>query len=94
MVHLSKAAMVIGATAFVSISIAGAAQAQTQAQSGFQRSTPKHWTYEIKNGKRVPKANRVTNPDGSWREEVTRGGCVTVTERTALGEIRQTRRCG
>ena len=36
------------------------------------QQTPKGWSYEIKDGKRVPKGNRVTNPDGSWREEVAR----------------------
>ena len=37
------------------------------------QQTPKGWNYEIKDGKRVPKGNRVTNPDGSWREEVKPG---------------------
>jgi hypothetical protein len=41
----------------------------------------------------VPKGNRVTNPDGSWREEVRQGNCVTVKERSASGEYKETRQC-
>lgn len=55
--------------------------------------TPKSWNYEIKDGKRVPKANRVTNADGSWREEIRQGKCITIKEKTATGEYRETRRC-
>jgi len=63
----------------------GAAQSQ---------STPRGWNYEIRDGKRVPKSgDRVTKPDGSWREEVKQGNCVTVKERTASGEYKETRQC-
>ena len=55
--------------------------------------TPKGWNYEIRDGKRVPKSNRVTNPDGSWREEVRQGSCVTVKEKSASGEYKETRQC-
>jgi hypothetical protein len=56
--------------------------------------TPKGWNYEIRNGQRVPKAgNRVTQPDGSWREEVKQGNCVTVKEKSASGEYKETRQC-
>jgi hypothetical protein len=42
----------------------------------------------------VPKAgNRVSNPDGSWREEVKQGNCVTIKERSATGEYKETRQC-
>ena len=68
----------------------GASMASAQAQS---QQTPKGWSYEIKDGKRVPKGNRVTNADGSWREEVRQGSCVTVKEKTATGEYKETRRC-
>ena len=69
----------------------GAAQ---PAIAAFQdRSTPKDWSYEIKDGKRVPKASRVTNPDGSWREETRQGKCVTIKEKSAAGEVKVTRRC-
>jgi len=41
----------------------------------------------------VPKGNRVTNPDGSWREELKQGNCVTIKERSAAGEYKETRQC-
>ena len=56
-------------------------------------STPRNWNYEIKDGKRVPKSNRVTNADGSWREESKQGNCITVKERSASGEYKETRQC-
>ena len=62
------------------------AQADTQA-------TPKNFNYVIKDGKRVPKSNRVTNADGSWREETRVGSCTTVKESSAAGEIKITRKC-
>ncbi|MEO5774410.1 MAG: hypothetical protein ABIQ32_09885 [Sphingomicrobium sp.] len=82
-----KAALIgciaLGATAgFAAMASAQAAQ-----------STPKGWNYEIRDGKRVPKSERVTNADGSWREESRQGNCVTVKERTATGEYKETRRC-
>ena len=77
-------AVVAAATA--GIATAAFAQAQTQ-------QTPKNWSYEIKDGKRVPKGNRVTNPDGSWREEVRQGNCITIKERSATGEYKETRQC-
>ena len=68
----------------------GAAAAPPQDQS-----TPRGFNYEIKDGKRVPKGgNRVTNPDGSWREEVRQGNCVTIKEMSAAGEYKETRQCG
>ena len=57
------------------------------------QSLPKNWNYEIKGGKRVPKAERVTNPDGSWREQVRQGKCITVKEKSPTGEYKETRRC-
>lgn len=57
-------------------------------------STPSNWNYEIRNGQRVPKAsNRVVAPDGSWREEIRQGSCVTVKEHSAAGEYKETRSC-
>ena len=82
-------ALTIGAAACVAAAgFASAASAQAQNQQ-----TPKGWNYEIRDGKRVPKANRVTNADGSWREEVRQGNCVTVKERSATGEYKETRQC-
>ena len=84
----AKRALVLGVIALAATAgYATVASAQSQ-------QTPKGWSYEIKDGKRVPKAgNRVTNPDGSWREEVRQGNCVTVKERSAQGEYKETRQC-
>jgi Spy/CpxP family protein refolding chaperone len=80
-------AVALGATA----AYAAAAPAQNQNQPSAQ--TPKDWSYDIKNGQRVPKGSRVTNADGSWREEVKQGNCVTVKEKSATGEYKETRQC-
>jgi len=82
--------LIIGAVAIVAAGgLATAAYAQDQG-----RSTPKGWNYTIdKDGRRVPKGNRVTNPDGSWREELKQGNCVTIKERSASGEYKETRQC-
>jgi hypothetical protein len=79
----------ISAALFVSANgLAGVAFAQAQPP------TPKGWSYTLdKNGQRVPKGNRVTNPDGSWREEVRQGNCVTIKEKSATGEYKETRQC-
>ncbi|MBA2635414.1 MAG: hypothetical protein H0U83_01785 [Sphingomonas sp.] len=57
------------------------------------RATPKGWNYEIKDGKRVPKADRQTSADGSWREEIRQGKCVTLKEKSSTGEYKESRRC-
>jgi hypothetical protein len=75
------------------IALVAAAGYATVANAQSQPSTPKGWNYEIKNGQRVPKGNRVTNPDGSWREEVRQGNCVTVKEKSKTGEYKETRQC-
>jgi len=88
--RIGKKMLLLGGVAMIAAAgLATAAVAQSQSQS-----TPRGWNYEIKDGKRVPKAdNRVTRPDGSWREEVKQGNCVTVKERTASGEYKETRQC-
>lgn len=78
---------VLGVAAFVAVASSAAAQT-TDA-----RATPKSWNYEIHNGQRVPKGSRVTNPDGSWREEQRQGNCVTVKEMSKAGEYKETRQC-
>jgi hypothetical protein len=90
MMRVSKTALLIGLAFVASTGFAGAALA---APDGNTQATPKNWNYEIKDGKRVPKGNRVVNADGSWREEVRQGKCITVKEKTANGEYRETRRC-
>ena len=87
MMRLLKRSLVIGVAALVAgAGYATVAMAQNQA-------TPKGWNYEIRDGKRVPKGNRVTNADGSWREETRQGNCVTVKERSASGAYKETRQC-
>lgn len=87
MTKTAKTALAFGAIALAAtVGWASVAAAQNQ-------QTPKGWSYEIKNGQRVPKANRITNPDGSWREETKQGNCVTVKERSASGEYKETRQC-
>ena len=77
--------LAIGAATLVATA-ASAAYAQA-------RPTPNSWNYEIKDGKRVPKAERKVNADGSWREEVRQGECITIKEKTASGEYKESRRC-
>jgi hypothetical protein len=85
MSRVSKTAIWLGALAVAgAIGLAGTAAAQT---------VPKNWNYEIKDGKRVPKGQRVTNADGSWREETRQGKCITVKEKSPAGEYKETRRC-
>ena len=78
---LLAGAVALGATAGYAAEVSQPAQ------------TPKGWNYEIRDGKRVPKSNRVTNPDGSWREEVKQGNCVTIKEKSAAGEYKESRQC-
>ena len=80
---LLASVIALGATA----AYAAAQQAQTE------QATPKGWSYDIKNGQRVAKGNRVSNPDGSWREEVKQGNCLTVKEKSAAGEYKESRQC-
>ena len=86
-----KKIVLIGAAALLAGGLAGAAYAQAAPRPS--QPTPRNWNWEIKDGKRVPKGNRVTAADGSWREEVRQGSCVTVKEKTATGEYKETRRC-
>ena len=91
--RLGRKMLVLGGVALVAAAgYATMAAAQSQGQ-GQDRSTPKGWSYEIKDGKRVPKGNRVTHADGSWREEVRQGNCVTIKEKSAAGEYKETRQC-
>ena len=89
MIKVSRRALVIGG-GFVVVLLAGGFATAALAQD---RQTPKGWSYELRDGKRVPKANRVTKSDGSWREEVKQGNCVTIKEKSAAGEYKETRQC-
>ena len=91
MKRLMVALAVAAGFGLASVAVAQAApQAQAQTQP-----TPKGWNYALdKNGKRIAKGNRVTNPDGSWREEIGQGKCKTVKEMTAKGEYKESHSCG
>jgi hypothetical protein len=95
MKRVSKAGIVIVATMLAGAGFAGPAMAQAaNANANAQaQSTPRNWNYEIRDGKRVPKGNRTTNPDGSWREEIRQGSCVTLKEKSPAGEYKESRRC-
>ncbi len=71
---------------------ARAAQASDKS-AAVDQSTPKSWSWEIKDGKRVPKGSRKVNADGSSREEVRVGNCVTLKEKSADGVYKESRRC-
>ena len=86
--------LTLAAGALVAVVLAVGAIAPAQAQKGEAAAkTPSNWSYEIRNGRRVPRGNRVTAADGSWREEVRDGNCVTVKTMSAAGEYRETREC-
>lgn len=72
--------------------VAGSANAIVQ-PSGPAPSVPKSFSYELRDGKRIPKTNRVTNADGSWREEMHQSQCTTVKVKTAAGDYTETRKC-
>ena len=80
------------AAALVLGGVSAAALAQKAAPKG-DAKTPSGWSYDIKDGKRVPKAKRQVNADGSWKETVERGSCVTIREKTKDGEFRETQEC-
>ena len=90
MVRISNRALVLGAVALVA---AAAFATMAAAQNSQTEKKPQGWSYEIRNGQRVPKGNRVTRADGSWREEVKQGNCVTIKEMSAAGEYKETRQC-
>lgn len=79
--------------AALAVLLTGSAGAVVVQPSPQGASTPRSWSYELRDGKRVPKGNRVTNNDGSWREEVRQGQCMTVKEKTANGDYTETRKC-
>lgn len=79
----------IGAAVIGAISVAAWAIAPQEKPS---RNTPPGWSYEVRNGQRVPRVPRTTNPDGSWTEQYKAGNCI-VTRTGRDGEIRETRKC-
>jgi hypothetical protein len=89
MIKVGRKTVVIGGGIVLAL-VAGAFATAALAQD---RQTPKGWNYEIRDGKRVPKTNPITKADGSWREEVRQGNCVTIKERSAAGDYKETRQC-
>ncbi len=87
-----KKLLIVGAASLVA-AMGFATIAAAADPAGQSRAVPKGWNYEIKDGKRVPKANRQTSADGSWREEIRQGKCVTLKEKSAAGVYKETRRC-
>ena len=83
-------ALLVGA---IALGATAAYAASAPAQDEQSAQTPKGWNYDVRNGQRVPKGNRVTNPDGSWREELKQGNCTTVKEKSASGDYKETRQC-
>lgn len=89
MVRSGRRVLTVAAAACVGL---GAFTSVLHAQE--RPKTPRNWNYEVdQRGNRVPRSNRVANPDGSWREEVRQGNCVTIKERSATGEYKETRQC-
>ncbi|HJS41614.1 MAG TPA: hypothetical protein VJ763_09475 [Sphingomicrobium sp.] len=83
----------IGGVAIAALA-AGAAWAQSGAQNASSGTQNTPFNYEIKDGKRVPKpTSKVTNADGSWREETRQGNCITIKTGTADGAVKTTRKC-
>lgn len=86
--------LTLGAAAAVAVLALGAwAPALAQKGGKGQAKVPDSWAYEIRNGRRVPKGNRVQAADGSWKEELKDDNCQTVREQTASGEYREVRKC-
>jgi hypothetical protein len=93
---VSKQHLKLGLTAAVVLvaAVGVAAVAPALAQKGGDKArTPQNWSYEIRNGQRIPRAQRVTSPDGSWREELRDGNCMTVRTMSSAGEYRESRQC-
>ena len=89
MTRMWKIMIGVGAVALAATA-ASAAYAQA---APTDQATPKNFNWEIKDGKRVPKGERQTNADGSWREEIRQGKCITVKEKSAAGEYKESRKC-
>ena len=85
--------LTVGAAAAVAVLALGAWAPALAQKAKASVKTPSHFSYEIRNGRRVPKANRVRAADGSWKEEVRDGNCSTVRQQGPSGEYREVRKC-
>jgi hypothetical protein len=88
--HLLAAALIVAGAAG---SLVAPSPALAQGNGKAQAKTPDNFPYEIVNGRRVARGKRITNADGSWREEIRDGACVTLKEQNAAGEYRERRKC-
>ena len=75
------------------LALAATAASAAYAQAKSDQATPSSFNWEIKDGKRVPKGNKHVNADGSWREEIRQGKCVTLKEKSSAGEYKESRKC-
>ena len=89
---MTRMVKVILGVGVLALAATAASAAYAQGVSG-DVATPKNFNWEIKDGKRVPKGERQTNADGSWREEIRQGKCVVVKEKSAAGEYKESRKC-
>ena len=90
MLRMTKMVLIAG----VAIFAATAASAAYAYADPAKKSGTEQWGYTVgKDGQKVPLGNRVTNADGSWREEIKKGNCVTVKEMSASGELKKTDIC-
>lgn len=85
--------LTVGAAAAVAVLALGAWAPALAQKAKASAKTPSHFSYEIRNGRRVPKASRVQASDGSWKEEVRSGNCSTVRQQGPSGEYREVRKC-
>ena len=86
--HFATAAAVVAVGAFA----AAAWAAGPGGKSKRAPNTPPGWSYELRDGKRVPRVPRKVNADGSWSEVVRKGSC-TVTRTGREGMVREVREC-
>lgn len=89
--HLARTMAVAAGFSLASIALAQAPAPPPPAAEQAQ-NTPFNYALDSK-GNRVPKGNRVTNPDGSWREEIRQGKCTTIKEMSADGVYKETHSC-
>ena len=89
---LSRAVIAAAGFALAGAALAAAQPGQVDHPKQQVQHTP--FNYDIVNGQRVPKGERTTNPDGSWRETIHQGNCTTIKQKSAAGEYKETRSCG
>lgn len=79
----------------VGVAALGATAAYAAAPAQPQQQTPKGWSWTPgKGGGRVERPTEVTtNPDGSTREVIQKGRCVTVKEKLADGSVKTSTQC-